>query len=108
MDPDKDVAILSVTYDKVGSPVGEVDTVSSRFRNPLKAIMITCLYCWIQNSMKLTDGAKWVWRPVTVGSSAGLRVGQFVMAIGNPFGLDHSKCVFSFNYDLVHLLFGAY
>ena len=29
-------------------------------------------------------------RPVTIGSSADLRVGQTALAIGNPFGLDHS------------------
>lgn len=29
-------------------------------------------------------------RPVDVGSSAGLRVGQAVFAIGNPFGFDHT------------------
>ena len=29
-------------------------------------------------------------RPVTVGASAGLQVGQKVFAIGNPFGLDHT------------------
>src|SRR6202030_2220884 len=28
--------------------------------------------------------------PVTVGSSADLKVGQFAYAIGNPFGLDQS------------------
>lgn len=30
------------------------------------------------------------WKPIKVGSSAGLKVGQFAMAIGNPFGLDHT------------------
>lgn len=29
-------------------------------------------------------------RPIPIGSSRGLLVGQSVMAIGNPFGLDHS------------------
>ena len=32
-------------------------------------------------------------RPVPVGSSAGLRVGQTAMAIGNPFGLEHSLSI---------------
>jgi len=30
------------------------------------------------------------WKPVSIGSSSNLRVGQFTLAIGNPFGLDHS------------------
>lgn len=29
-------------------------------------------------------------KPVTIGSSAGLQVGQKTYALGNPFGLDHS------------------
>ena len=29
-------------------------------------------------------------RPISLGSSSGLRVGQTTLAIGNPFGLDHS------------------
>ena len=28
--------------------------------------------------------------PITVGTSTGLRVGQQALAIGNPFGLDHT------------------
>jgi S1-C subfamily serine protease len=55
VDPDKDVAILSVSSE-----------------DPL-------------------DKNPWQWKPVSVGSSKSLRVGQMVLAIGNPFGLDHSK-----------------
>ena len=55
VDPDKDVAILSVSSE-----------------DPL-------------------DQNAWQWKPVSVGSSKGLRVGQMVLAIGNPFGLDHSE-----------------
>ncbi len=29
-------------------------------------------------------------RPIEVGTSMGLRVGQGSLAIGNPFGLDHT------------------
>lgn len=31
--------------------------------------------------------------PIDVGTSTGLRVGQSAMAIGNPFGLDHTLTV---------------
>jgi S1-C subfamily serine protease len=31
--------------------------------------------------------------PISVGTSKGLRVGQAAMAIGNPFGLDHTLTV---------------
>ena len=31
--------------------------------------------------------------PISVGTSSGLRVGQSAMAIGNPFGLDHTLTV---------------
>lgn len=30
------------------------------------------------------------WRPILPGNSKDLKVGQFTMAIGNPFGLDHT------------------
>lgn len=30
------------------------------------------------------------WKPIEIGSSTNLRVGQFTLAIGNPFGLDHT------------------
>ena len=32
-------------------------------------------------------------RPINIGESAGLRVGQTTLAIGNPFGLDHTLTV---------------
>merc|ERR1712146_647507 len=30
------------------------------------------------------------YKPIKVGSSKNLKVGQFTMAVGNPFGLDHT------------------
>ena len=30
------------------------------------------------------------WKPIEIGTSTNLRVGQFTLAIGNPFGLDHT------------------
>ena len=32
-------------------------------------------------------------RPIDIGSSASLRVGSTTLAIGNPFGLDHTLTV---------------
>ncbi len=39
------------------------------------------------------DAPKKMLFPLELGSSAGLMVGQTVMAVGNPFGLDHSLSV---------------
>lgn len=38
------------------------------------------------------DGNGWPWKPIELSpkSSSKLQVGQYVLAIGNPFGLDHS------------------
>lgn len=36
------------------------------------------------------EAPKQVLAPLKVGTSANLKVGQSVLAIGNPFGLDHS------------------
>lgn len=40
--------------------------------------------------LQMADDKIDVLRPVSVGSSGGLLVGQKVFAIGNPFGLDHT------------------
>lgn len=36
------------------------------------------------------EAPKEVLYPITVGTSTGLKVGQLALAIGNPFGLDHT------------------
>jgi S1-C subfamily serine protease len=39
------------------------------------------------------DGGSSALTPISIGSSTGLRVGQTALAIGNPFGLDHTLTV---------------
>lgn len=41
-------------------------------------------------------------RPVAVGQSGRLRVGQQVLAIGNPFGFDHTLTTGSLAHSLIH------
>lgn len=40
--------------------------------------------------LRRKDGVKLSLTPIKLGTSKGLKVGQFTMAIGNPFGLDHT------------------
>lgn len=40
--------------------------------------------------LQVDNGDSVPWRPITIGTSTGLQVGQFALAIGNPFGLDHT------------------
>lgn len=46
--------------------------------------MIAILF-WIQ-----VEAPKDLLRPINVGSSSSLKVGQQCLAIGNPFGFDHT------------------
>lgn len=48
--------------------------------DPDKDIAVLCV-----NSKK-----RMPWKPIQLGNSGKLRVGQFTLAIGNPFGLDHT------------------
>jgi S1-C subfamily serine protease len=40
--------------------------------------------------LQVDNRKKMPWRPVQLGSSTKLKVGQTALAIGNPFGLDHT------------------
>jgi S1-C subfamily serine protease len=44
----------------------------------------------LQVESKLKNNGKINWKPIKLGSSANLKVGQYAIAIGNPFGLDHT------------------
>lgn len=53
--------------------------------------LITCLHALYTDIAVLKiDAPTNALRPIEVGTSQGLRVGQGSLAIGNPFGLDHT------------------
>lgn len=68
---DKDLCVLKLTS-RVSPPAADVGPLGARARKPAPS----------------DSGTSPVLRPIVVGSSAELQVGQRVFAIGNPFGLD--------------------
>jgi S1-C subfamily serine protease len=68
---DKDLCVLKLTSRAAG-PVAGVGPLGARSRKPAPS----------------DSGGRPLLRPISVGSSADLQVGQRVFAIGNPFGLD--------------------
>lgn len=65
---------------------GKLETYNAQVQgiDPDKDIAVLC----IPEATKLQKESQL--RPITVGTSANLKVGQSTFAIGNPFGLDHT------------------
>ena len=77
VDPDKDIAVL-----KVDMPESESESelsLSAAQRKQRK-----------QRNKGSLNGGFGPLKPIIIGTSQNLRVGQSALAIGNPFGLDHT------------------
>ena len=74
VDPDKDIAVL-----KVDMPESESESELSLSAAQRK-----------QRNKGSLNGGFGPLKPIIIGTSQNLRVGQSALAIGNPFGLDHT------------------
>lgn len=85
VDPDKDVAVLKIILPK------EKDSIRTGNDEIGKRSMIsTSGSSGINSAKQVFSTVIPTWKPIKIGSSANLKVGQFTIAIGNPFGLDHT------------------
>jgi S1-C subfamily serine protease len=102
------IAILTSEKDRKGLPPASLPTVqpySSTSMRPASGISAVSGGNYIRSFYKATvigidpskdiavlkvDAPRSLLRPIAVGSSKGLKVGQQALAIGNPFGLDHT------------------
>jgi S1-C subfamily serine protease len=76
------VTITSIDKDKKSSKTFKASVVGTDPDKDVAVLSIADAFVEGQPTIKL--------RPITVGSSSNLRVGQQTLAIGNPFGLDHT------------------
>ncbi|HCZ32801.1 MAG TPA: 2-alkenal reductase [Holophagaceae bacterium] len=80
-----------ITVDEQGKRLGDVDEVEITLANGKTYKGRVIGYSFAYDIAVLQAFAPLpAMRPIPIGSSRNLQVGQSVMAIGNPFGLDHS------------------
>ena len=79
VDPDKDIAVLKVDMPESESESESELSLSAAQRKQRK-----------QRNKGSLNGGFGPLKPIIIGTSQNLRVGQSALAIGNPFGLDHT------------------
>jgi S1-C subfamily serine protease len=101
------VAILTSAKDRKGLPAASVPTVQpySTSMRPTSVVSVGTGGNYMRSFYKATvvgvdptkdiavlkvEAPRSLLRPIAVGTSKGLKVGQQALAIGNPFGLDHT------------------
>jgi len=76
--------------DVFSSPARSANRETSNFQRSVYKATVVGVDPGKDIAVLKVDAPSEVLYPISVGSSKGLRVGQMAMAIGNPFGLDHT------------------
>lgn len=87
VDPDKDVAVLQIVPPSDSSSV--VLSLNTNVKSS-NSNSFSSIGTGVNTAKPKFSNILPIWKPIKVGSSANLKVGQYTIAIGNPFGLDHT------------------
>lgn len=84
-----DEPVLDV-YERPTAMKSTYDEASSQYQRSVYKATVVGVDPGKDIAVLKVDAPDYVLYPIDVGTSTGLKVGQLALAIGNPFGLDHT------------------